>query len=164
MWFFLFFFMKETTLCFLIKDGNVLLGMKKRGFGQGKWNGFGGKLNEGEDIKSAVTREIKEEADVDVLHEDLQEAGTLEFCFQNNPDWDNRCHIFTAVKWSGEPSESEEMRPQWYEANRLPFELMWIDDSHWVPLVLAGKKIKGRFLFDDNGDDVLSFAVSEVHP
>ncbi len=156
--------MKETTLCFLIKDGKVLLGMKNRGFGIGKWNGFGGKLKDGEDAKVASGREIKEEIGVDITLDDLKEAGTLEFHFQNNPDWDNLCHIFIATKWSGEPSESEEMRPQWYEKNRLPFESMWIDDSHWIPLVLAGKKIKGRFLFDDNGEEMLSFAVSEVHP
>ncbi len=156
--------MKQTNICFLIKDERVLLGMKKRGFGAGKWNGFGGKLKDGEDIKSALVREIKEEAGVDVLSEDLKEGGALEFHFQNNPEWDNLCHIFIAGNWTGEPSESEEMRPQWYETKKLPFESMWIDDSHWVPLVLAGKKIKGRFLFDDDGKEILNFAVSEVHP
>ena len=53
--------MKQTNICFLIKDHQVLLGMKKRGFGVGKWNGFGGKLKEGEDVKAALAREIKEE-------------------------------------------------------------------------------------------------------
>ena len=42
--------MKQTNLCFLLKDGKVLLGMKKRGFGAGKWNGFGGKLKEGKGL------------------------------------------------------------------------------------------------------------------
>jgi hypothetical protein len=41
---------------------------------------------------------------------------------------------------------------------------MWVDDPHWLPLVLAGKKIKGRFLFDDSGKEILNFAVSEVYP
>lgn len=44
---------KEYTLVFCRKcmengDKAVLLGMKKRGFGAGKYNGFGGKLEEGE--------------------------------------------------------------------------------------------------------------------
>ena len=38
--------MKKTTLCFLLKNDEVLLAMKKRGFGVGKWNGVGGKLKE----------------------------------------------------------------------------------------------------------------------
>lgn len=40
---------KLLTLCIVRKDSKVLLGMKKRGFGEGCWNGFGGKVTEGED-------------------------------------------------------------------------------------------------------------------
>lgn len=43
----------------------LLLGLKKRGFGQGKWNGFGGKLDEGESPRQAAIREMKEESDVE---------------------------------------------------------------------------------------------------
>jgi 8-oxo-dGTP diphosphatase / 2-hydroxy-dATP diphosphatase len=44
---------KEYTLVFCRKvlengDKAVLLGMKKRGFGAGKYNGFGGKIEENE--------------------------------------------------------------------------------------------------------------------
>jgi 8-oxo-dGTP pyrophosphatase MutT (NUDIX family) len=78
--------MKQTNICFLMKDGQVLLGMKKRGFGSGKWNGFGGKLKEGEDPRDAMVREIKEEIGISVLPDRLREMGTLEFKFQNNPD------------------------------------------------------------------------------
>jgi 8-oxo-dGTP pyrophosphatase MutT (NUDIX family) len=147
--------MKQTNICFLIKDDQVLLGMKKRGFGMGKWNGFGGKLKEGEDVRAAMARELQEEAGVVVLPQDLKEAGTLEFHFNDNPDWNNFCHIFTITAWTGEPSESEEMRPQWYAIDSLPFDSMWIDDPHWVPFVLAGKKIKAKFLFDAKGEVIL---------
>jgi 8-oxo-dGTP pyrophosphatase MutT (NUDIX family) len=156
--------MKPTTLCFLLKDGKVLLGMKKRGFGSGKWNGIGGKLKDGEDLKAATLREVKEEVGVDIAQGDLREAGALDLHYQNTPDWDTLCHIFTATVWTGEPTESEEMRPQWHDIHALPFESMWVDDPHWVPFVLAGKKIKGRFLFTDDGKEILNSAVSEVHP
>ena len=36
---------KLLTLVFLREGSKVLLGMKKRGFGVGKWNGFGGKVS-----------------------------------------------------------------------------------------------------------------------
>ncbi len=39
------------TLCLIVDDGRILLGMKKRGFGAGRWNGFGGKVEEGESIE-----------------------------------------------------------------------------------------------------------------
>ena len=32
----------ETTLCILRKDNQILLALKKRGFGTGKYNGVGG--------------------------------------------------------------------------------------------------------------------------
>lgn len=36
--------MRPTTLCLIINDKNqILLSRKKRGFGEGKYNGFGGK-------------------------------------------------------------------------------------------------------------------------
>lgn len=34
----------ETTLCLLKKENSILLAMKKRGFGAGKYNGVGGKI------------------------------------------------------------------------------------------------------------------------
>ncbi len=154
--------MRQTNICFLIKDGEVLLGMKKRGFGAGKWNGFGGKLEPGEDPFAAAIREIKEEAGVDVLASNLCDRGELTFRFRDNADWDNRCRVFVAEQWSGEPSESEEMLPSWHAMNALPFESMWIDDPHWVPLVLAGKKIRAEFSFNTEGDAVQSFTVAEV--
>lgn len=36
--------------------GEILLGLKKRGFGEGKWNGFGGKVEPGETIPQAAAR------------------------------------------------------------------------------------------------------------
>lgn len=152
--------MKQTTLSFLVREGEVLLAMKKRGFGEGKWNGAGGKLKENETVEQTAVREIKEEIGVDVALKDLKIAGTLKFDFEGNPDWEQLCHIFVIEKWEGEPGESEEMRPQWYSKDSLPFEAMWVDDPHWLPKVLAGKIVTGEFLFDKIGGAMLDFKVS----
>lgn len=40
-------------------DIKVLLGLKKRGLGVDKWNGFGGKLEPGETIEEAAKREMQ---------------------------------------------------------------------------------------------------------
>jgi ADP-ribose pyrophosphatase YjhB (NUDIX family) len=154
--------MRQTTLCFLLKDDRVLLGMKKRGFGVGKWNGMGGKLIEGETAVQNVIRELNEEIGVELTARDLKEVAVLEFNFDGKPDWDQVCHVFTVSRWFGAPSESEEMRPQWHAMSALPFNEMWVDDPRWLPLVLAGKKIKGEFLFDETGKAILEYKVVEI--
>lgn len=40
-----------TTLCVVYNDSHVLLGMKKCGFGEERWNDFGGKVHEDESIE-----------------------------------------------------------------------------------------------------------------
>jgi 8-oxo-dGTP diphosphatase/2-hydroxy-dATP diphosphatase len=58
---------KDYTLVFCRRinengDKEILLGMKKRGFGVGRWNGFGGKVENGESIEEAALRELNEES------------------------------------------------------------------------------------------------------
>ena len=47
---------KVLTLAFIRDGDQLLLGMKKRGFGAGKWNGFGGKVDPGETILQGAAR------------------------------------------------------------------------------------------------------------
>lgn len=47
---------KLMTILFVLEPGRVLLGMKKRGFGAGRWNGFGGKVQEGETVEEGAIR------------------------------------------------------------------------------------------------------------
>ena len=49
---------KLTTLIIIHDHPRLLLGMKKRGLGVGRWNGFGGKVHEGETIKEAAHPEL----------------------------------------------------------------------------------------------------------
>lgn len=49
-------FRQVLTLAFVEKGDQVLLGMKKRGFGHGRWNGFGGKVEAGENVRDAAAR------------------------------------------------------------------------------------------------------------
>lgn len=49
-----------SSLVMLRNNGSILLGMKKRGFGKGKWNGFGGKVQNGETMLECAKRhEVK---------------------------------------------------------------------------------------------------------
>ena len=136
---------KVLTLCIVCKHTNVLLGMKKRGFGMGKWNGFGGKVELGESIEDAARREVFEEAGIKAAN--LEKMGRIEFEFIGDPQI-LEVHIFRISSFLGEPIESDEMKPRWFHVDEIPFDQMWSDDKHWFPLFLAGKKFKGKFLFE----------------
>ena len=122
--------------------------MKKRGFGEGRWNGFGGKVSPEETIEEAAMRELREEAGIEA--DDLTKVGIMEFQFAANLEEIIEVHIFRIEGYRGEPIETEEMMPAWFRVNEIPFKDMWPDDKHWVPLFLAGKKFKGRFLFGES--------------
>lgn len=141
--------MKRTTLCYPIKDGKVLLAMKKRGFGEGKWNGPGGKLQEGESAEEACRRETREEVGIEIGK--LDHRGTIRFFFPDHPDWDNVCEIFVTADIRGEASESEEMRPAWFALENIPLSDMWPDDTIWLSGVLQGGNVSADFYFNADG-------------
>lgn len=149
---------KLLTLVIIEEKRRILLGMKKRGFGAGRWNGFGGKVEEGENLEEAAKRETLEESGVKVTN--LSERGVIEFEFKGKPEI-LEVHIFKALDWQGAPEETEEMRPKWFDTSEIPYEEMWTDDKYWLPLFLAGKNFKGHFLFDEN-DQVLSHELNQV--
>jgi 8-oxo-dGTP diphosphatase/2-hydroxy-dATP diphosphatase len=137
------------TLCIVYKHPKILLGMKKRGFGKGRWNGFGGKIKDGEDIKEAAIRELKEEAGLDVM--EMEKVGLINFEFVESGEL-IEVPFFWVKDWNGNPRESDEMKPEWFHIDEIPYELMWPDDKHWMPLFLEGKKFRGRFTFDKLGN------------
>lgn len=149
---------KIQTLCLVYQPPKLLLGMKKRGFGQGSWNGFGGKINKNESIEEAAKREILEEAGIMV--KELNKIGIIEFEFKDNPEI-LEVHIFKAQNFEGIPKESEEMLPKWFDIREIPFSEMWPDDKYWLPLFLADKKFKGKFLFDET-INILDYSLFEV--
>ena len=140
---------KILTLCIIHQGSKVLLGMKKRGFGACRWNVFGRKVKTGETIEAAARREFKEETGLEVL--EITEMGVIDFEFRNDADI-LEVHIFQVSKFKGTPGESPEMKPQWFKFDEIPFEQMWPDDKSWLPLLLSGKKFRGRFLFDRPSD------------
>lgn len=161
--------MRQCTLCFIVRDNptsQVLLGMKKRGFGKGKWNGLGGKVAPNESVEAAACREFYEEAAVQLSPDQLTKAAELTFLFTNPPageTWDQVVHVFVAREWEGLPRESDEMRPEWFDTHNLPFDSMWKDDPHWLPLVLEGKKIKARFTFDADNESIVQKELTIVN-
>jgi ADP-ribose pyrophosphatase YjhB (NUDIX family) len=137
---------KLLTLCLITNAEQILLGKAKRGKGMGKWNGFGGKVEAGENIEDAARREVLEEASITVS--DINKVGVIDFVLPGEEQiW--QVHIFSSTSFTGEPTESEEMEPKWFAISDIPYASMWPDDQYWFPLFLAGKKFTGRFVFNE---------------
>lgn len=153
------------TLSYALKrsggESEILLGLKKRGFGKGRWNGFGGKVDDGETTEGAAVREFFEETGLMVKQSDLEKVAIVDFYFRDGKEL--RVYAFFTYTWTGEPKETEEMRPQWFAFKDIPYDDMWVDDIHWLPRVLKGEKISGSVWFGKTDEEIEKMEWKEVH-
>ncbi len=119
---------KRTTIVFPIVESKILLGMKKRGFGEGWWNGFGGKLENNETYNDCAIRECLEEAGIEVGQ--LRHIANLHFFFDNVLKVVSKAYI--ADGFDGAPTESDEMKPELFDLNNIPYNNMWPADKFWI--------------------------------
>jgi 8-oxo-dGTP diphosphatase len=147
---------QHAVLCFIVRDGKILLIKKKRGLGAGKINAPGGRIEPGESAHDAACRECREE--VGLSPRDLSRAGELFFEFTDGLHL--YCTVFKARDAEGEMIETDEAAPFWCETSAIPYREMWTDDSHWLPWMLSGRPFRGAFLFD--GDKMLARRVEPL--
>ena len=148
---------KQATILFLIQGNKILLAMKKRGFGAGRWNGVGGKPEGDETIDQTAVRECQEEINVTPI--DFSQVGHINFYFPAaKSDWNQHVSVYLCTKWQGDPIETEEMKPEWFDTNNVPYDEMWSDDKYWLPNVIAGEYIQADVTFGDD-DEVLTHEV-----
>jgi 8-oxo-dGTP diphosphatase len=144
------------TLLFIVRGREVLLIRKKRGLGAGKINGPGGRLESGETPLAAAIREVEEE--VCLTPAEIEARGELSFDFTDG--YRLHAHVFVAFAFAGTPTETPEADPFWCDLDALPYESMWADDALWLPHVLAGRSVRGRFVFE--GDRMLDYELDVV--
>jgi len=141
--------MKKTTLWFVIKNGKIMLAMKKRWFGAGLYNGVGWKLEKWETIEQWMIREANEEIWINI--KELEKIWVLHFYFDENKDWNQSVHTFFIKSFTWKIEESEEMKPYWFDLDKIPYDKMWEDDKIWLPEVLNWERnIEYKFFFDEN--------------
>lgn len=141
--------LRQVSLSLIWDERKILLAMKKRGFGEGLWNGYGGKQKESETIEETAIRETNEE--IGINSTEIEQVGTLSFFFEGVPldqNWNQKAVIFRINKWVGDPVESEEMKPKWFDISNIPYDKMWPDDRIWLPKILKGMKLECIFVFD----------------
>ena len=134
----------KATLMFIRQGDQVLLIDKKRGLGAGYFNAPGGRLEAGETWMECAVRETQEELCITPL--DPVHAGTLMFQFIDGSSI--HCEVYTATKFEGTPTETDEAVPHWFSIHALPWYNMWEDDPIWYPKLFASEKFIGRFTFD----------------
>ncbi|MFW6289220.1 MAG: 8-oxo-dGTP diphosphatase [Spirochaetota bacterium] len=144
---------ERAVIAFARRDGHILLIHKKRGLGAGKINGPGGRIEQGESPAQAAVRETREE--VGLTLRDPEEAATLRFVFLDG--YHLLVYVFVSSEFDGTLVETDEAKPFWVPVTAIPYGAMWADDAHWLPRVLDGSYVEGRFTFD--GDSMLSSSV-----
>src|SRR5262249_49943767 len=90
---------QRATLLFILREGKILLIHKLRGFGAGKVNGPGGKIDPGETALDATLRETFEELDIMPLA--AEQRGQLHFQFRDG--YSLHCAVFVASEFLGQP-------------------------------------------------------------
>lgn len=150
-------------LCFLLRESSegreVLLGRKQLGFGTGNIIGLGGHVEPGEDASAAAIRETWEESGLLVKEHDLRHAGTVIFRFSAKPEWDQSVDVFVSDVWSGDIVPSDEIAPEWFPADTLPYARMWDDPRYWIPGVIAGHHVMATF---ESASDCRTIAHADV--
>ncbi len=121
----------EATLCAIISDGRILLQRKAAGrFGEGKWNGAGGKLEPGEDPVEGVIREVLEETGLRIR--EPRRHGRLDHYFGDRsvPAWS--VHVFSATEFDGEAVGGEEGELRWFPVEEIPYGEMWENKTKFI--------------------------------
>ncbi|WP_219834118.1 NUDIX domain-containing protein [Paenibacillus sp. R14(2021)] len=138
-------FFGAVHLLFYRNEEVLLLKRKNTGFEDGKWSVVAGRIDGGEEVKSAAIREAKEEAGVDILPEDLDIAGVIHRK-NGNTEWIDfylNVRAWRGVIVNAEPHKCEAL--QWFDRRALPEPMigyirtaigknrgeMWFDSLGW---------------------------------
>lgn len=147
--------LREAVVGYLVTDDEVWLGVRTRvsnDLGHLVVAGIGGGIERGESPENAFVRESLEE--IEVRPTNYQKVGCVICLSPHRPEWNSRIIYFLVTGFEGDPKKTEDIDPHRYPKIALPLESMWPDNRVTVPLVLAGKRIVGSFLYGADGQIV----------
>ncbi|MBI2902155.1 MAG: NUDIX hydrolase [Candidatus Methylomirabilis oxyfera] len=123
----------------VVKDGKVLLVKRGREPGRGLWTLPGGAVRQGEGLKAAVTRELREECGIEVAVEEIAEVVQRMI-----PDADGRMRYHYVIldyrtRWlRGDPSPSDDVEEaRWVDIAELSYYQMTRGTADLIRRLLA---------------------------
>lgn len=148
--------MKQTTLCYLERDGKYLMlhrTVKPNDPSHNKWIGVGGKCEGDESPDECMVREVKEETGLTI--ENWQYRGIVTFV---SDEWPSEyMHLFTADSWSGEMTPCNEGSLQWIDKERIFNLQLWEGDRIFLRMIMNPNQPFFSLKFTYKGD-ILSSA------
>ena len=130
--------MLNTTLCYIIRDGSMLMlyrNKKKQDLNQGKWVGIGGKFEAGESPEECLLREVKEESGLTLTQ--YRFRGIVTFV---SDEWGTEyMHLFTGHAFTGELQPCSEGELRWIPEAELDLLPMWEGDKIFFDLLRRGE-------------------------
>ena len=143
--------MKLATLCYVMHKGKTLMlyrNKKENDYHEGKWNGLGGKFEQGETPEECAVREVFEEAGLKVSNPEMK--GLITFpMFDGKDDW--YVWVFVFNNFEGELIDSPEGELEWIPNERLTKLNLWDGDKHFIPWLFEEKCFSAKFIYE-NGE------------
>jgi 8-oxo-dGTP diphosphatase len=152
--------MKLATLCYVTdKKTNSTLMIhrvkKENDYHEGKWNGLGGKFEQGESPEECAIREIEEECGLRV--KSVKMKGFITFpLFDGKDDW--YVFLFTANEFEGELIDSSEGNLAWIPNEKLVDLNLWDGDKIFIPWLFKDQFFSAKFNY--TGGEFVDFSVS----
>lgn len=138
---------QRLSLVLVVQNHQVLLGCKKTGFGAGRWNALGGKIEAFETPLEGALRELQEECGLEASRG--QEVARV-FVDYLHTGRKVELFVFRVEEITGTLCETSEMNVDWILIEEVPYQKMWVNDQYWLPFVLNGKTLRARFVFQDD--------------
>ncbi|MBR5376313.1 MAG: 8-oxo-dGTP diphosphatase, partial [Lachnospiraceae bacterium] len=131
--------MKNTTLCYIEKDGCYLMllrNKKENDVNRGKWIGVGGHFEEGESPQDCLLREVAEETGLTLTG--FVFRGIVTFIYGENET--EYMHLFTSDSFTGDLHECDEGELKWIRKEEIEELDLWEGDRLFMPKLIAGEK------------------------
>lgn len=147
--------MKQTTLCYIERDGKYLMLhriKKANDASHDKWIGVGGKCEKDESPDECMLREAKEETGLDITQ--WQYRGIVTFISDIWPC--EYMHLFSATDWTGIQLPCDEGDLEWIDKQAL-FKLnLWPGDRIFLRLMNNPQQPFFSLKLVYQGDDLVS--------